>query len=130
MFLLFLGKLCGFCETVDPEPLEIPRVRRPFPVQKREGLHYCSLEETPNEGREVDDYQPRVALKKVFADGKMPAILNVILWVIICCWSLNVMLSVQGRSVMKMLLRNLAKLCCRKNLGNSVLGPSSRARKK
>jgi len=59
--MLLVGKLFEFCETVEPTELPILRVRRPFPDQNREGLHYCSLEETPREGREVDDYQPRVA---------------------------------------------------------------------
>ena len=46
------------------------RVRRLFPDYNREGVHYCSLEVTPSEGREVDDYQPRVVFRKLFAEGK------------------------------------------------------------
>ena len=56
--------------TSRPVTSEVARVRRPFPDYNREGLHYCSLEETPSEGREVDDYQPRVVLRKLFAEGK------------------------------------------------------------
>ena len=67
---LFVGQLCEFCKGSRPATSEVARVRRPFPDYNREGLHYCSLEETPSEGREVDDYQPRVVLRKLFAEGK------------------------------------------------------------
>ena len=67
----FVGQLSDFCETSRPLTLEVACVRRPFPDHNREGLHCCSLEETPSEGREVDDYQPRVVLKKLFAEGKL-----------------------------------------------------------
>ena len=66
--MLLIDKLCEFCAKVEPEESEIPRVRRPFPDQNREGLHYCSLDDTPREGREVDDYQPRVVFRKLFGD--------------------------------------------------------------
>ena len=67
---LFVGQLCEFCKGSRSVTSEVARVRRPFPDYNREGLHYCSLEETPSEGREVDDYQPRVVLRKLFAEGK------------------------------------------------------------
>ena len=63
-------ELCEFCKSSRPVTSEVARVRRPFPDHNCEGLHYCSLEETPSEGREVDDYQPRVVLRKLFAEGK------------------------------------------------------------
>ena len=68
---LYVGKLCEFCDASKLATSEVARVRRPFPDHNREGLHYCSLEETPSEGREVDDYQPRVVLRKLFAEGKL-----------------------------------------------------------
>ena len=58
-------------ETSRPVTSEVARVTRLFPDHNREGLHYCSLEETPSEGKEVDDYQPRVMLKNIFAEGKL-----------------------------------------------------------
>ena len=44
-------------------------MRRPYPERNRDGMHYCSVEDTPTEEREIDDYQPRAQLKKLFHEG-------------------------------------------------------------
>lgn len=64
-----LYQKCGFCESLDQEGEDIKRVRPPFPDLNREH-HYCSLEETPRVDREVDDFQPRVQLRKLFEEGR------------------------------------------------------------
>lgn len=71
---LFAGHKCEFCESAEA----IPKVRRPFPDHNWEGLHYRSLDEIPRDGSEVDDFQPRVVLRKLFAEGTIDDKKNVI----------------------------------------------------
>ena len=61
------GQQCDFCSSHAGRKL--PSVRRPFPDRRRDGNHYCAVEDTPTEGREKDDYQPRAQLRKCFSEG-------------------------------------------------------------
>lgn len=58
--------MCESCVTF--VNVKVPPVRRPYPDRNREGMHYCSVEDTPTEEREIDD-QPRAQLKKLFHEG-------------------------------------------------------------
>ena len=61
------GQQCDFCSSHAGRML--PPVRRPFPDRRRDGDHYCAVEDTPTERRETDDYQPRAQLRKCFSES-------------------------------------------------------------
>lgn len=59
--------MCESCATF--VNAKVQPVRRPYPERNRDAMHYCSVEDTPTEEREIDDYQPRAQLKKLFHEG-------------------------------------------------------------
>ena len=67
-FFVNTGNLCEFC-IEDLSDKSHP-VRRTFPDWEKEGFHYRSIEDTPTEVREIDDYQPRSQLRKCFHAGE------------------------------------------------------------
>ena len=59
------GELCSICEEC-PWPRCLPGPR-PYPDKSRlPEFHYLPADKTPIENREVDDYQPRVQLTKLY----------------------------------------------------------------
>ena len=50
------------CGSVNPVP-------RPYPDESS-CSHYLAVNDTPNTGRNIDDYHPRVQMKKIFAGNK------------------------------------------------------------
>ena len=50
----------------------VKRVPRPYPIliKKGSGYHYSTVNDTPNTGRSIEDYHPRVQMKRIFAENK------------------------------------------------------------
>lgn len=67
--------LCEFCTKFPPSVPGLERVPRPMPDQEAlPELRYLAFDKTPTvtlsgSQREVDDYQPRAQVKKLFQDG-------------------------------------------------------------
>jgi len=65
------GQLCEFCKEDDTSALPLP-TRRPFPdYSKLPNFHYLSWNETPTDGRDPDDFQPRAQIKGLFEESKL-----------------------------------------------------------
>ena len=65
------GQLCKFCEKDETTTAPLP-TRRPYPdYSKLPNFHYLSWSDTPTEGREPDDFQPRAQIKRLFEEGKL-----------------------------------------------------------
>ena len=63
-----VGENCSFCK--EPTGPPIGRCPKPFPNHAcLPEYHYLRYDETPNAGRESDDWQPRIQLRKKHADG-------------------------------------------------------------
>ena len=61
---------CEYCISHDCCCCSVKRVPRPYPDQESSGYHYLTVNDTPNTGRSIDDYHPRVQMKKIFAENK------------------------------------------------------------
>ncbi|CAB3976669.1 RNA-directed DNA polymerase from transposon X-element [Paramuricea clavata] len=64
------GKRCNYCISHDFCCSSITRAARPYPNLKISGFHYLAAKDAPTAERSVDDYHPRVQLKKTFAQNK------------------------------------------------------------
>lgn len=65
-----VGGICSFCSKWAGTPI----VRRPKPFLDNSCLpecHYLSYKQTPKERRDIDDWQPRVQLRKQRASGNL-----------------------------------------------------------
>ncbi len=64
------GKLCDFCTSREKCCSQIEHVPRPFSDHESPGYHYLPVNKTPTNNRVVDDYLPRVQLKKAYISGE------------------------------------------------------------
>ena len=64
------GKLCDFCTSREKCCSQIEHVPRPFPDHESPGYHYLPVNKTPTNNRVVDDYLPRLQLKKAYISGE------------------------------------------------------------
>ena len=60
---------CSYCVSHDCCCASVNRVPRPYP-DENSCSHYLAVNDTPNTGRNIDDYHPRVQMKKIFAGNK------------------------------------------------------------
>ncbi|XP_070580686.1 uncharacterized protein [Ptychodera flava] len=71
-----LGTLCEYCKESNIDPV-MTRVPSPMPDSQRlPEFHYLNVESTPLKNkdgseREIDDFHPRVQLKRLFASGEI-----------------------------------------------------------
>ena len=64
------GKLCDFCRAHDWVGPSQERIPQPVPDPNNPG-HYMKPFETPTSRRFLDDWQPRVYIKKEFSNGNL-----------------------------------------------------------
>lgn len=64
------GERCDYCTSHEFCCSSITRIPKPYPDVQRCGFHYLAAKDTPTADRSVDDYHPRVQLKKIFTQDK------------------------------------------------------------
>lgn len=64
------GERCDYCTSHEFCCSSITRIPKPYPDVQRSGFHYLAAKDTPTADRSVDDYHPRVQLKKIFTQDK------------------------------------------------------------
>lgn len=64
------GEQCSFCISAKDSAYNGPSPIKPFPKPfPGDNFHYKSAKDTPTDGRQTDDYQPRAQVKKLFNSG-------------------------------------------------------------
>ena len=60
---------CSYCVSHDCCCASVNWVPRPYPDESS-CSYYLAVNDTPNTGRNIDDYHPRVQMKRIFAGNK------------------------------------------------------------